>query len=151
MKRFAMFAILGPCLAGATLYLIVLPVGGWLEGQGIEMKLLPGQAFNAFLMGVFAALVVGLFDRIAELIEVPYRPVAAAVVGWILAVMVLRDVLALPDLPGWFAMIGLLGGIPAFVCSWLVSKLNPKQSPAGDLKAPEGLASRHTNSAARLK
>jgi hypothetical protein len=30
------------------------------------------------------------------------------------------SILALPDLPGWFLAIGLLGAIPAFVCSWVV-------------------------------
>jgi hypothetical protein len=34
MKRVAVFAILGPCLADMTMLLLVLPVATWLEGAG---------------------------------------------------------------------------------------------------------------------
>ncbi len=77
----------------------------------------------ACCFAVLAALVVALFDWVASLIEVPSRPIAAAIVGWVLAFLLLREYLALPDLPGWFAAIGLLGAIPGFVCSWLTMKL----------------------------
>jgi hypothetical protein len=55
---------------------------------------------TAFLVSIFPALVVGLFDWITEIIELPHRPVGAAIVGWILAVVALRGFLAMPDLPG---------------------------------------------------
>jgi hypothetical protein len=61
-----------------------------------------------------------VFDWVTQMIELPYRPIAAAIVGWMLAFLVLREILALPDLPGWFLAIGLLGAIPALVCSWVV-------------------------------
>jgi hypothetical protein len=54
MNRFAVFAILGPCLAGMTMLLLVLP--------------------------------------------------------------------------GWFVAIGLFGGIPALICSWVTLKLSQRQS-----------------------
>jgi hypothetical protein len=127
MKRFAVFAIIGPPLAVATLFLLLLPVAGLLEGVPMLRFL---QAFEslspvvpAYCFAVLAALVVALFDGVASLIEVPSRPIAAAIVGWLLAFLLLRDYLALPDLPGWFAAIGLLGAIPGFVCSWLTMKL----------------------------
>jgi hypothetical protein len=59
---------------------------------------------------------------------VPHRPIAAAIVGWVLAFILLRGYLALPDLPGWFVAIGLLGAIPGFICAWLTTKINDKQS-----------------------
>jgi hypothetical protein len=71
---------------------------------------------------------VGLFDWVAELIEIPHRPVGSAIVGWILGVFALRGFLALPDLPGWFVAIGLIGAVPGFACSWLTSRINQKQS-----------------------
>jgi hypothetical protein len=123
MKRFVIFAILGPILAMLILFVILLPVAGWLEGQRVAISVAP----SALLYSVFPALVVALFDWVAEIIELPRRPIGAAIVGWILAVVVLRETLALPDVPGWFVAIGSLGGIPAFVCSWIASTTgNPR-------------------------
>jgi hypothetical protein len=125
MKRFAAFAIIGPLLAAATLFLILLPVAGVLEGVPIEIST---PVLPAYSYAVLTALVVALFDWVASLIEVPSRPIAAAIVGWVLAFILLRGYLALPDLPGWFAAIGMLGAIPGFVCSWLTIKLDKKES-----------------------
>jgi hypothetical protein len=125
MKRFAVFAIVGPPIAAATLFLILLPVAGLLEGVPIEIST---PVVPAYCYAVLAALVVALFDWVASLIEVPFRPIGAAIVGWVLAFVLLRGYLALPDLPGWFAAIGLLGAIPGFVCSWVTMKLDKKQS-----------------------
>jgi hypothetical protein len=105
--------------------LILLPLAGLLEGVPIEIStpILPAWSY-----AMLAALVVALFDWVASLIEVPSRPIAVAIVGWVLAFLLLRGYLALPDLPGWFVAIGLLGAIPGFVCSWLAIKLYNKQS-----------------------
>jgi hypothetical protein len=125
MKRFVVFAIGGPPIAAATLFLVLLPVAGLLEGVPIEIST---PVVSAYGYAVFAALVVALFDWIASLIEVPFRPIAATIAAWVLAFLLLREYLALPDLPGWFAAIGLLGAIPGFVCSWLTMKLDNRQS-----------------------
>jgi hypothetical protein len=123
MKRYLIFAIAGPPIAAATLFLILLPVAGALEGVPVEIST---PVLPAWSYAVLAALVVALFDWVATLIEVPYQPIGTAIVGWVLAFMLLRGYLALPDLPGWFAAIGLLGAIPGFVCSWLTMKLDGK-------------------------
>jgi hypothetical protein len=125
MKRFAVFAIAGPPMAAAILFLVLLPVAGLIEGVPIEIST---PVLPVYRYAVFAALVVALFDWVASLIEVPFRPIAAAIAGWVLAFFLLREYLALPDLPGWFAAIGLLGAIPGFVCSWLTTKLDSTQS-----------------------
>ena len=125
MKRFAVFAFVGPLTAAATLFLILLPVAGALEGVPIEIStpVLPACSY-----AVLAALVVALFDWVASLIELPLRPIGAAIAGWVLAFILLRGYLALPDLPGWFAAIGLLGAIPGFICSWVTMKLDHSES-----------------------
>jgi len=120
MKRFAVFAIVGPLIAAATLFLILLPLAGLLEGEPVVIST---PALPAYSAAVLAALVVALFDWIASLIEVPYRPIAAAIVGWVLAFILLRGLLALPDLSGWFVAIGLLGAIPGLICSWVTMKV----------------------------
>ena len=116
MKRLAIFGLLGPPLATVILFLVLLPIAGLLEGQRIEISISP----SAYLYCLFPALVLAMFDWVTQMIELPYRPIAAAIVGWILTSLGLREILALPDLPGWFLAIGLLGAIPAFVCSWVV-------------------------------
>jgi hypothetical protein len=132
MKRFAVFAIIGPPLAVATLFLLLLPLASLLEGVPMLRFL---QAFEslspvvpAYCFAMLAALVVALFDWVASLIEVPSRPIAAGIAGWVLAFILLRDYLALPDLPGWFVAIGMLGAIPGFICSWLAIRLANKAS-----------------------
>jgi hypothetical protein len=120
MKRFAAFVILGPPIAAATLFLILLPVAGVIEGVPIEIST---PALPAYSYAVLAGLVVALFDWVASLIELPFRPIGAAIVGWVLAFALLRGLLALPDLPGWFVGIGLLGAIPGFICSWVTMKI----------------------------
>jgi hypothetical protein len=121
MKRFAVFAILGPPLAAAALFLILLPLAGVLEGTpvAISTPVLPAWSY-----AVLAALVVAVFDWVASIIELPLRPIGAALTGWLMAFLLLRDVLAPPDLPGWFVAIGMLGAIPGFVCSWATMKLD---------------------------
>jgi hypothetical protein len=121
MKRFAMFAIAGPPISAAVFYLILLPVAGLLEGVPVVIDT---SVFSVYSYAVFASLIVALFDWVASLIELPMRPIGAAIAGWVLAFLLLRDLLAMPDLPGWFAAIGLLGAIPGFVCSWATMKLD---------------------------
>jgi hypothetical protein len=123
MKRFAVFAILGPPIAAAAFYLMLLPLAGLLEGVPIVIDT---PVLAVWSYAVLASLVVALFDWVASLIEVPFRPVAAAIAGWVLAVALLRGYLALPDLPGWFAGVGMLGAIPGFVCSWVVMRMDKK-------------------------
>lgn len=128
MKRFAVFAVLGPPLAAATLFLILLPLAGVLEGTpvAISTPLLPAWSY-----AVLAALVVAVFDWVASIIELPLRPIAAAVTGWLMAFLLLRDVLALPDLPGWFVGVGMLLAVPGFVCSWVAGKVDAKAVRTG--------------------
>jgi hypothetical protein len=94
----------------------------------VEASLSADQVLTAYLVSIFPALVVGLFGCITEIIELQHRPVGAAIVGWILAVVALRGFLAMPDLPGWFFAIGLIGGVPALICSWVMLKLSQQQS-----------------------
>jgi hypothetical protein len=128
MKRFAVFAIAGPPLSAAAFYLLLLPVAGLLEGVPIVIDT---SVFSVWSCAVFAALVVALFDWVASIIELPLRPIGAAIAGWVLAFLLLREILALPDLPGWFAAIGMLGAIPGFVCSWLTMKLDAMPKARG--------------------
>jgi hypothetical protein len=59
MKRFAVFAIVGPPLAAATLFLVLLPVAGALEGVPVEIST---PVASVYSYAVLAALVLALFD-----------------------------------------------------------------------------------------
>ena len=63
----------------------------------------------AWSYAVLAALVFALFDWVAWLIELPLRPVGAAVTGWLMAFLLLCEILALLNVPGWF--VGRAPGI----------------------------------------
>jgi hypothetical protein len=109
MRRFAVFAMVGPPMAAATLFLILLPVAGVLEGVPIEIST---PVLSVYSYAVLAALVVALFDGVAALIEVPFRPIAAAIVGWLLAFILLRAI--------WHCRI-CRGGLSPSVC-WARSR-----------------------------
>jgi hypothetical protein len=121
MKRFAVFAIVGPAAAAFILFLILLPVAGVLEGVPVEIST---PVLPAYGYAVLAALVIALFDWVASLMELPFRPIGTAIVGWVLAFLLLRGYLALPDLTGWFVAIGLLGALPGFICSWVTTRIS---------------------------
>jgi hypothetical protein len=61
MKRFAVFAIAGPLIAAATLFLILLPVAGVLEGVPVEIStpVVPAYGY-AVLAGLVVAFGIGL-------------------------------------------------------------------------------------------
>jgi hypothetical protein len=120
MKRFAIFAIGGPPLAALALFLVLLPVAGVLEGVPVEIST---PVLPAYSYAVLAALVIALFDWVASLMELPFRPIGTAIAGWVLAFLLLRGYLALPDLTGWFVAIGLLGALPGFICSWVTMRI----------------------------
>src|SRR5260370_41169511 len=99
MMRFGVFAVVGPLVAAATLFLVLLPLAGVLEGTPVEIS---SPVLPAYSYAILAALTVALFDWMATVIELPARPVGAAIVVWVVAFLLLRDILALPDWRGWF-------------------------------------------------
>jgi hypothetical protein len=127
MRRFLVFAVLGPPLAALTLFLLVLPLASLVHGRGVDIAV-PGW-FPIYLGSVFPALVLAFFDWLAEVIDLPRRPIGTAIAGWALAAFSLSDWLALPgnDVPGWIVAIGLLGAIPAFICSWVTIRMKKAQ------------------------
>lgn len=122
MKRFAIFAILGPPLAAMTLFLLLPLAGLLLHGRIGAIEIGVGW-WTVYLAGIFPALVLAFFDWLAQLIELPRRPIGTAIAGWVLTAVALHEWLALPGVPGWIVAIGLLGAIPAFICSSIALKL----------------------------
>jgi hypothetical protein len=125
MKRFLVFALLGPPVAAVALFLGLLPLAGLLTHGPITMDV--SDWLTIYLGSCLSALVLAFFDWMGEVIDIPRRPIGTAIAGWVLAVLALREWLALPDVPGWFVVIGLLGAIPAFICSWVTLKIKTRR------------------------
>ena len=129
MKRFLVFAILGPPLAAVTLFLIVLPVAASLIHGRVDIVIPSWSA--VYLGSLFPALVLAFFDWLESVIELPRRPIGTGIAGWVLAAISLQYFLALPDLPAWWiGVVGLLGAIPGFICSLVTLKLQNRRRVA---------------------
>lgn len=123
MKRFLVFILLGPALAAATLYALILPLASLLEHAWIVITIERGYVRQIIQILVFSGFVLWLLDWVTGMIDIPYRPLVVAIGGWCFAWCCLRGYLALPDIPGWPIAIGLVGALPAYACSWLAMRI----------------------------
>jgi len=110
MKRFQIYLFLFPAIATASLYAVLYIL------TGAVVDSLSGPAFG-YLMFIGPALVVALVDMWASrLLGVIPGVIATTLFAYGVSVLtvawaVTRDV----------SVFGLVGGIPAAVCSWLSS------------------------------
>ena len=107
MKRFLIYLFLFPAIATASFYALLYIL------TGAVVDSLSGPAFVC-LMFIAPALVVALVDRWASRLSVIAGVIATTLFAYGLSVLAVawagaRDVLVL----------GLVGAIPAAVCSWL--------------------------------
>jgi hypothetical protein len=123
MKRFLVFILLGPALAVATLYVVILPLASLLEHARMVVTIERENVRQIVLLLVFLGFVLWLFDWVTGMMDIPHRPLIVAIAGWCLAWFGLRGYLALPDIPGWPIAVGLVGALPACACSWLSAKI----------------------------
>ena len=110
MKRFLIYLFLFPAIATASLYAVLYIL------TGAVVDSLSGPAFG-YLMFIGPALVVALVDMWASrLLSVIPGVIATTLFAYGVSVLAVawtgtRDV----------SVFGLVGGIPAAVCSWLSS------------------------------
>ena len=115
MKRFLIFLFLFPAIATASFYTVIYLL------TGAEVDSVSGPAFG-YLIFIGPALVVALVDWGVARASIPgviattlfAYGVSVLAAAWALGLQ--KEILAL----------GLVGGIPAAVCSWLSDQ--PKQS-----------------------
>jgi len=121
MKRLLIFAVLGPPLGLVTGMWGILPVLNWsLGAESVfdyhQIVLLP----LAYQVGLIPALLVGVFDGVLAKRDIGYRVVWCALFGFAMSFLPLLSSLAMGFLHGPFVLLfGLLGAVPAAVCSWL--------------------------------
>lgn len=129
MKRYVIFAAVGPLLAGFALLVLGAPSGYWSQPDvagklfSVVVKTVP---YN-YLFGVIPTLMIGAIDDIlshVRRISPALRMVLVGAVGFI-ATAVLYGTLGSETGLKHYALYGLVGFIPAALSSWLAHKFDP--------------------------
>jgi hypothetical protein len=120
MKRFLIFLFLFPAIATASFYVVIYIL------SGAEIDSLSGPAWG-YLIFIGPGLVFALVDWLLAKTPIP------AVIGTTLFAYVVTVLLAQMDwgrgLDKGMLALGLVGAIPAAVCSWLSGRMHQgKQS-----------------------
>jgi hypothetical protein len=115
MKRFLIFAILFPPLA---LVVFTAPDG---------FKNLLDWMVMAYAIAVIPALLLAWVDWALSAKPTRLRVVGTAVTAALAAVLIVRFMSGGSDDLWPVLMVGLVGGAPAAVCSWLSDKINAKR------------------------
>jgi hypothetical protein len=118
MKRFLIFIFLFPGIALAVLIAFVsIGVGAFPDNP--EVVVLVGWGY---VVGVVPALICAVVDLLLRKTRIP-AVIGTALVGYGIATLVALTIFDGSD-TGMFLAFGLVGGIPAAVCSWLSGKIS---------------------------
>jgi hypothetical protein len=115
MKRFLIFLFIFPAIAAASFYAVVYIL------TGAELDSLSGPA-NGYLLFAGPGLVVALAGWLFARTRIPVVIATTLFAYGGSVLIVASDIARTRDL----LVIGLIGAIPAAVCSWLSNK--PKES-----------------------
>jgi len=124
MKRVAVFVLLGPILFVLCIWLF-LHFAIRVEGGNVKYDF--EVEFTLFLGLMFCCFFLALVDWVAELLVM--RPWFTGAVGWVFGALILAALFNLSQpIWWWFIVKGLLVGIPALVCSWLVKRIQNRKA-----------------------
>ena len=118
MNRFLIFLLLFPAIATAAFYAVTYLLSGAAQDSGL------GPVFMV-LVFIVPGLLVASLDWLAAKTPVP-AVIATTLVAYALTVLALALLLGASQ---QIVALGLIGAIPALVCSWLSNK--PTGRPAG--------------------
>jgi hypothetical protein len=114
MKRFQIYLFLFPAIATASLYAVLYILTGAvvdsLSGPAFGYLMFIGPALVVALVDMWASRLLGVIPGVIATMLFAYG-VSVLTVAWAVTRDVSRDV----------SVFGLVGGIPAAVCSWLSS------------------------------
>jgi hypothetical protein len=122
MKRFLIFGLLGPLLGFVTFFWILLQILNWALGEENtfdlhQVVLIP----MAYVIGIVPALTAAGFDHILR--NVYRRVLWTTLFGYLLGLFPIASALLMGFVHGTYVLfLGLIGGIPAAICSWLSSE-----------------------------
>ena len=136
MKRYIIFAAIGPLVAGFFLLVLGAPAGYW-DGVNVFQKLFKVMLVTVpyhYLFGFIPALMMGAVDDIllhVRRIGPVLRMVLTGLVAFV-ATAILYGTLGTETGLKHYLLYGLVGFIPATISSWLAHKfdkpaaINPK-------------------------
>ena len=140
MKRYAIFAALGPFIGGLLLlFATTVASGYWNQTNWMEV----GKFFSTFartlqysyLFGIVPALMIGAIDDI--LFHVPrIRPILRMLIMGAIGFAVAELMYGSrgPDSGAvQFVLYGLVGCVPAALSSWLAHKYADEQAPVASI------------------
>jgi hypothetical protein len=129
MKRLLVFAFLGPLIGGFVAVVAVVPVILVLQGYKYKLgadEVLSGLVIYpaAMIFGIVPALLAAGADWLLS--RFPHHWIYVGFIGMAVGFPAMKDNLVLAATYPWWPVIGgLIGGIPAVVCSWLCRDRKP--------------------------
>ncbi len=123
------FALLGPPLGELVLLLVMFAI---FDGTVISPIGMPFMLPAAYFNGIVPALLVGLFDDAAARRRWPAgsRALFSAATDFLAAFVPLLLAIALGFLHGpWLALFGVVGAVPAAICSLVASLWSRAEHP----------------------
>jgi hypothetical protein len=127
-KRIGLFVLLGPPLGFVMAFWVMLPLFNAAVGEASDLHLAQLVLLPlAYAVGAAPAGFAGLADH--ALAGTAWRPLWSGLVGYVLGFVPIIGGLAMGTLHGRFVLLfGLIGAVPAVVCSLLASRLLPHVS-----------------------
>jgi hypothetical protein len=118
MRRFVIFATLGPLLGFVTVMALVQALNVAIDGS---MTLQFGQTVllpAAYVLGIVPALITASVDN--ALSKARYRVLWTSMFAYFAGFMPVLTALLMGFLSSWYVLlVGLVGLVPGAVCSWL--------------------------------
>ncbi|MGN6461436.1 MAG: hypothetical protein ACTHLY_09510 [Pseudolabrys sp.] len=124
MRRFLIFALLGPALGFVTAFWILLQVFNGLLGAPStfdwhQVVLLPA----AYMLGIIPALITALFDHVLARRHARFRILWTALFAYAATYLILLTAWSAGTVHGPALLaFGLIGALPGAVCAWLSGK-----------------------------
>ena len=125
MKRLLVFILLGPVLFVLCIWALFLPAASLTEGTAVRFNL--EVDFRALLGVMFVGFVLAVADWLAEMLVM--RRWFTGLAGWAIGALTIGAWFDLSQpIWWWFIVKGLLVGVPALVCSWLVKRMQSEKA-----------------------
>ncbi len=126
MKRYVIFAAIGPLVAGFLLLVLGAPAGYWDKPDVVRklFTIVLSQVPYNYLFGIIPALMIGAVDDIFFHVRQMSPVVRMLLTGLVAfaATAILYGTLGTETGLKHFALYGLVGFFPATVSSWLAHK-----------------------------
>ena len=128
MRRFLVFALLGPLIGACVFAQLVAPLGGYLRAGELPniSNFIVGPIVAApfgYLLGIIPSLAAAIIDWIFS--RFSWGVVVTGVFGFLVSIAFIPPFQKIAEAYPWFPLFtGLIGGVPAVVCSRLSRKTN---------------------------